>query len=123
MLSGLPWLRRGSSCCGLFISYSKLMQNALWTALALPVMVLIHFLFKFEAKCSLWFPIQFLFKFYTKCSLGCLGSSCYGFLFNSYSKLKQNALWAALAPLVVVPYSILIQFWHKTFSGVPWLPL
>ena len=34
-----------------------------------------------------WFPIQFLFKFDAKCSLGCLGSSCGSFLFNSLLKI------------------------------------
>jgi hypothetical protein len=81
-----------------------------------------------------WFPIQFLFKIDAKWPLGWLGLSCngslfnsysnlmpnapwaalapycIGFLFNSYSKVKPNAHWAALAPLVLVSYSILIQY-------------
>jgi len=46
---------------------------------------------------------------HAKCFLGCLSSSCIGFLYNSYSKVKPNHHWAALAPLVLVSYSILIQ--------------
>ena len=68
-----------------------------------------------------WFPIQFLFNIDTKCPLGCLSSSCIGFLFNSYSKVKPNAHWAALAPLVLVSYSILIQNWCQMAPGLPWL--
>ena len=55
--------------------------------------------------------------------IGCLGSSCGGFLFNSDSKLMRNALWAALAPPVVVPYSVLIQTDAKMLPGLPWLLL
>ena len=56
-----------------------------------------------------WLPIQFLFKFDAKCALGCLGLSCNDSPFNTYSNLMSNAPWAALAPLVLVSYSILIQ--------------
>ena len=50
--------------------------------------------------------------------LGCLGLSCIGFLFNSYSNLIPNAPWAALAPLVLGSYSILIQNWCQMLPGV-----
>ena len=56
-----------------------------------------------------WVPIQFLFKIDAKWQLGCLGLSCNGSPFNTYSILKPNAHWAASAPLVLVSYSILIQ--------------
>ena len=68
-----------------------------------------------------WFPIQFLFNIDTKCPLGCLSSSCICFLFNFYSKVKPNAHWAALAPLDLVSYSILIQNWCQMVLGLPWL--
>ena len=57
------------------------------------------------------FPIEFSSNLIPNAPLGCLSSSCIGFLFNAYSKLMPNAPWAALAPLVLVSYSILIQNW------------
>ena len=96
----------------LFNSYSKLMQNTLLAACILLWWFLVQFLFKTDAKCyppQWWFLIQFLFKTDVKCSLHCLGSSCGGFLFHSYSKLLQSALWTAWLLL----WLFLIQFLFK----------
>ena len=107
------------------------MQNALWAALAPPVAVPHSILIQNWCKMLSglpwlllwWFPMQRLFKGDAKCSLDCLGSSCGGFRFNSYSKLMQNSLWATLAPPVVVPHPILIQNWCRMLSGLPWFLL
>ena len=58
-----------------------------------------------------------------KGSPGCLAYSCGGSLFNSYSKLMQTALLAALPPPVVVSYSILIHIWWKMLFWLPCLLL
>ena len=51
---------------------------------------------------------------------GCLASSCDHFLFNSYSKLIQNHLLAALPPPVIIFYSSLIQNrWKSSLEPNP----
>ena len=63
----------------------------------------------------LWyFLIQFLSQIDAKCSSGKLASSSSGSLFNSYSKLMQNAHMAAWPPLVVV---FLFEIDAKCSSG------
>ena len=120
-----------SSCCDFLLnSYSKLMQNAPLAALSPSVVVSYSMIIRNRCKMHLWltcllwwwFLIQFLFKTDAECSSGCLGSSCGGSLFNSYSKIMQNAPLAALAPLVV-PHSILIQNWCKMILWLPCLLL
>ena len=63
--------------------------------------------------------IQFLFKSYTKCYSCTLASTSGGFLFNSYSKLMQNALLVTLLPPDVVSCSVLIQNWCKILFFQP----
>ena len=62
--------------------------------------------------------VHSLFKIDAKFSPGCLASVCgflIQFLFNSYSKLMQMALQAALHPPAAVSYSIIIQIRWNLF--------
>ena len=73
---------------------------------------------RFWLPCLLlcWFLIQSLFRIYAKCSLGCVASSCGSFLFNSYSKMMQNAH----LPCLLVCW-FLIQFSFKIDAKCSWL--
>ena len=101
-----------------------MMPNPLLAALSPPVVVSYSILNQIWYKILSWLPclllwsslIQFLFKSDAKSSSGCLASSCGRFLFNSYSKMMQNPLLAALSPPVVVSYSLLNQIWYKILS-------
>ena len=83
MLLWLPWFLLSSLLIqSLFNSYLNLIKMLLWLPRLRPWSFLIHFLYKYDPKCS----------------SGCLASSCCRFLFNSYSKLLQNVPLAALPP-------------------------
>ena len=131
MLSWLPCLLQWSFLIRLLF---KINVKCSPGCLAIPVAVSHSILISNWCKMLFWLPclllwwfliqlIQFSFKIDAKCCSGCLASSCGGFLFNSYSKLMQNALLAALPPPVVVSYSALIQNWCKLISWLPCLLL
>ena len=80
------------------VSYSSLVQNC--------------------CKVPIWLPCLLLLLFpFSKLMLNAL------LAINSYSKMMQNTHLAALAPPVVVSYSILIQNWWKMPIWLPCLLL